>query len=534
MPRLSLYKPEKSKDYKFFDRTVYEMFQVGGVDVFVHKYKGTDDGSVVKDHTQIQDLIFLENRDRKYSDDIYTLRGHYQVQDIDFNLSQFGLFLSNDTIFMTIHINNSVDLLGRKIMAGDVIELPNLKDEHAMNDYATALKRFYVVEEVNRAAEGFSATWYPHLYRVKLKSIVDSQEYKDILDRPTESDNYAGDWSPLMDYFPGQIVKYKGILYEVTQEVVGNIPGVTDTTIEPTVTDEWDTYYSASTTDTLRDLMSTYEKELAINNAVLAEAEMDAKKSGYDTSHFYTVKVDETLGTVDLTLVTSDNNVSVDTSVDSNPLPLRDGYTGYLLGDGIAPNGPIVDYGDITIPEGQVDAQFGFGIQFPNTASIGDVFLRTDFLPNRMFRFDGRRWIKQEDNVRMTMTNTDDRQTQRTGFVNNTEKSGIRQLAADVVYIDLLGDPIWESGNTTQDLQVAATSVFVLTNVAYNKDYLVEVWLDEISKVKKITTSDQNGALAFTIGHPVQDNSVIRYSIYDKVVTQRQSLSKALRPQADN
>ncbi len=535
MPRLSLYRPEKGNDYKFFDRTVYEMFQVGGVDVFVHKYLGTDDGTTVKDHTQIQDLLFLENRDRKYSQDIYTLRGHYQVADIDFNLSQFGLFLSNDTIFMTVHINNSVDILGRKIMSGDVIELPNLKDEYAANNYAASLKRFYVVEEVNRAAEGFSATWYPHLYRVKLKSIVDSQEYKDILDRPTEIDNYAGDYDPTMDYYPGQIVKYKGVLYEVTQEIMGNEPGVTETSIEPTVTDDWQDYYTVSTTDTLRDLMSTYEKEIAINDAVVAEAEQDAKKSGYETSHFYTVKVDETgAGTVDLTLVTYDQDTSVDTSVDSSPLPLRDGYTGYLLGDGIAPNGPIVDFDDVTIPEGQVDAQFGFGIQFPSTAYSGDMFLRTDFLPNRMFRYDGRRWVKQEDNVRMTMTNTDDRQTQKTGFINNSAKSGIRQLATDTIYVDLLGDPIWESGSITQELTLTATSAVVTTNVPYNKDYLVEVWLNEQSQAKKITMSNLSGAIQFTIGHPIADNSVIRYTIYDRVVTQRQSLSKALRPQADN
>ena len=534
MPRLSLYRPEKGNDYRFFDRNIYEMFQVGGVDVFIHKYIGTDDGTAVKDHTQIQDLLFLENRDRRYSDDIYTLRGHYQVQDIDFNLSQFGLFLSNDTIFMTIHINNSVDILGRKIMPGDVIELPNLKDEYAANNYAAALKRFYVVEDVNRAAEGFSATWYPHLYRVKLKSIVDSQEYKDILDRPTEIDNYAGEYDPAMTYYPGQVVKYKGVLYEVTQEVIGNEPGVSETSIEPTVTDDWQDYYTVSTTDTLRDLMSTYEKEKAISDAVVAEAEANAKKSGYETSHFYTLNVDENTGEVDLTLVTSDTNVSVDTNVTGSTLPIRDGYSGYLLGDGIAPNGPIVNVDDITIPEGQVDAQFGFGIQFPNGASSGDVFLRTDFMPNRMFRFDGRRWVKQEDNVRMTLSNTDDRQTQKTGFVNNTEKSGIRQLATDSIYVDLLGDPIWASDGITQDLQLTATSATVTTNVPYNKDYLVEAWLDEQSKVKKITMSNGGGNIVFTIGHPIQDNSVIRYTIYDRVVTQRQSLSKALRPQADN
>lgn len=535
MPKLSLYRPEKSQDYKFFDRTIYEMFQVGGVDVFVHKYMGTDDGSTIKDHTQIQDLLFLENRDRKYSPDIYTLRGHYQTQDIDFNLSQFGLFLSNDTIFMTVHINNSVDILGRKIMPGDVVELPNLKDEYAANDYATALKRFYVVEDVNRAAEGFSATWYPHLYRVKLKSIVDSQEYKDILDRPAEIDNFAGDYDPLANYYPGQIVKYKGILYEVTQEVVGNIPGVTETSIEPTVTTDWEDYYTVSSTDTLRDIMSTYEKEKAINDAVVAEAEADAAKSGYDTKHYYTLKVDENTGEVDLTLVASDENIAVDNTVDANKLPLRDGYSGYLLGDGIAPNGPIVDLDDTTIPEGLISAQFGFGIQFPSGAATGDMFLRTDFLPNRMFRFDGRRWVKQEDNVRMTMSNSDDnRQTQKTGFINNTEKSGIRQIAADTIYIDLLGDPIWESGGVTQDLIINAQSVDVITSVPYNKDYVIEVWLNEQSKATKITLNNVSNNTGFTIGHPVADNSVIRYTIYDRAVTQRQSLSKALRPQADN
>ena len=40
MPRLSLYKPEKSADYRFIDKTVYEAFQIGGTDIFVHKYLG--------------------------------------------------------------------------------------------------------------------------------------------------------------------------------------------------------------------------------------------------------------------------------------------------------------------------------------------------------------------------------------------------------------------------------------------------------------------------------------------------------------
>ena len=366
MPRLSLYKPEKGKDYEFIDNRIYEMFTVGGTDIFVHKYlgpKNPDENSATADQprydavkeTNIQDMLFMENRDRKYDPDIYSMRGIYNVQDIDFNMSQFGLFLSNDTLFMTIHINSSVKTLGRKIMAGDVIELPHLKDEYALNDYTVALKRYYVVEDVNRAAEGFSPTWYPHLYRIKLKQIVDSQEFKEILDLPAEADNPGG--------------------------------------------------------NTLRDLLSTYEKEMQINNAVVAQAEADAKKSGYDTSHFFSLKTDEN-GEVELvTTDTTDLDASTQNELADRVMqtPDREGYQGYLLGDGIPANGEA----------------FGHGISFPTGSVEGDYFLRTDFMPNRLFRYDGTRWTKQEDSVRMTLTNTNTRSHQKGTFINNTTSNEI-------------------------------------------------------------------------------------------------------------
>ena len=40
MPRLSIFKPEKGNDYKFFDRNIKEMFTVGGTDLNLHKYIG--------------------------------------------------------------------------------------------------------------------------------------------------------------------------------------------------------------------------------------------------------------------------------------------------------------------------------------------------------------------------------------------------------------------------------------------------------------------------------------------------------------
>jgi len=363
MPRLSLYKPEKGNDYAFIDKQVYEMFTVGGTDIFVHKYLGPNNPeeadatadqpryNAVKE-TNIQDMLFLENRDRKYDPDIYTMRGIYNVQDIDFDMSQFGLFLQNDTLFMTIHINNSVKTLGRKIMSGDVIELPHLKDEYAANDFSYALKRFYVVEDVNRAAEGFSPTWYPHLYRIKLKQIVDSQEFKEILDLPAQE----------------------------------------------------------GTTETLRDVLSTYEKEMNINNAVLAQAEADSAKSGYNISHYYTLATNAdgtvALKTADETDIDA-SNIGTTTDMISDR-PDRSGYQGYLLG-----------------VEGNNGSPYGMGISFPTVPEDGDYFLRTDFSPKRLFRYDGNRWIKLQDGVRVDLSNTDTRNTQKTTFINNTNTSQI-------------------------------------------------------------------------------------------------------------
>jgi hypothetical protein len=358
MPRISLYKPERGQDFKFMDRQASEMFQLGGTDVYLHKYTGTEaldsnGNTVAKDFTQVQDLMFLENRDRKYDSEIYRIRGWYNVQNIDFNLSQFGLFIDNDTIFMTVHINDFIKYIGRKPISGDVFELPHLRDDFALNGYDVTLPRYYQITDVGRASEGFSATWYPHLYRLKCTKLVDSQQFADILKQPASSDNPTG--------------------------------------------------------PTLQDLLSTRAKDLQINQAILDEAESNAPKSGYETRQFFTLKVDpETKRPILKTADSLDLDASgiSTTAADVAGMPIRSGYTGYMLGDGVAPN--------------SATTQFGAGIQFPASAEQDDYFLRNDFMPNRLFRFDGTRWIKVEDSVRMTMTNTDTRNTLKTSFINNT------------------------------------------------------------------------------------------------------------------
>lgn len=209
MPRLSMWKPNKTADYHFMDRSILEQFKIGGTGVLVHKFigpaiGGVDDVSLPNyqagdsdnpfgwvDETSIQDLTLLETRDRKYSDSVYELRGIYNVNDNDFDLTQFGLFLTQDTIFISFHLNDMIECLGRKLMPGDVLELPHLLDETLLDANSPPIPKFYVIQDGNRGSEGFSQTWWSHIWRAKMGPITDSQEFSNILGDAKDDDSLA-------------------------------------------------------------------------------------------------------------------------------------------------------------------------------------------------------------------------------------------------------------------------------------------------------------------------------------------------------
>jgi hypothetical protein len=313
------------------------MFTIGGTGINVHKYLGPIQQTGSTDATKpdyinqsaqnIQDLLFLENRDRKYDTSVYNLRGIYQTADVDFNLEQFGIFLSNDTLFIVFHIKDTVEILGRKLLSGDVLELQHKKDYWSLDEtIPVALKRYYVVQDVAFASEGYSPTWWPHLLRAKITPLVDSQEYKDILNNITAGED---------------------------------------------------------TTDTLAQILSTYDKNININDAIVTQAEAETPKSGYDTTQLYTVPVENDIQGNPETVIGADGS-TVDTTVTTPDKSIE----GYLTGDGLAPNGfPVTS-----------------GINFPDNPTVGEYALRMDYLPHRLFRFDGRRWVKVEDAVRDNYT----------------------------------------------------------------------------------------------------------------------------------
>ena len=362
MPRLSLWRENRSNDYKFFNDRAREQFTIGGTGINVHKYLGSENGDGTlpeipeyssQSEKNIQDLLFLENRDRVYDPDVYNLRGHYNVTDMDFDLSQFGLFLQNDTLFITFHLTDMIERMGRKLMPGDVLELPHLRDDWPLDDTVPyALRKYYVIQDATRAAEGYSPTWWPHLWRVKATPMVNSQEYQDILD-------------------------------SLTDEETGNPLG---------------------------DILTTYTKEIAINDAVIQQAEQDVPKAGYNTNDLYTLptKTDNSVNVYNAPTADG-NSITTDSGKYTADLdkvsPTASAYDGYLTGDGLAPSGFPVQS----------------GIAFPSDPEEGDFILRLDFYPNRLFRYNGSKWVKIEDNVRHSYLPNSSR-SQLGNFINNNEE----------------------------------------------------------------------------------------------------------------
>lgn len=252
MTSMQMWDRRKNDDYYFIDEQIREMFRIGGVEALLHKYLGVHDQGEQGDATQpskakskkqgirqIQDLFFLENRDRNYDPNVYELRAAYNMQDTEFDIRQFGLFLEADTLYMEFHTNDILEKIGRKLMSGDVLEFPHLRDDMLLEEDAPAINKYYVVQDVNRAAGGWSPTWRSHILRVKIKPLTDSQEYKQILDRAA-TDAYGDDTS--MD---------------------------------------------------LRSLISGLPFDMDINNAIVEQAEADVPMRNFQTQHFYVVPGDE-------------------------------------------------------------------------------------------------------------------------------------------------------------------------------------------------------------------------------------------------
>ena len=241
----------------------------------------------------VQDTILNENRDRAYDfEEIPVIKGVYSVSQNELEYARFGLALSNDIITMEFHQGSIETELGRRLIPGDVIELPHLREVGIDGRVAN---KWYEVASPVWSPTGYDPMYARHIVGVILKPLRHQQEFLDLFER---EDEYG----------------------------------------------------------------KTLAEQASNRDAMMAITEANQEKAG---EHAYTTWWDATIMWFD-----PDH-------------PSQEPYRWY--DDGKPPNGEPVSQGN----------------SFPPNPQQGDWFLRTDLVPNRLYRFQQSRWkLHQVDQKR--------------------------------------------------------------------------------------------------------------------------------------
>lgn len=125
----------------------------------------------------IQDTLYMENRDRDYAKASIQIKAAYVPFDAVSDLSKFGFQIADIYTFTTTFAT-MVAALGRPIVVGDVLEIPaEMQYDHNLRP----VRKFLEVSDVMWSAEGFTTTYRPVLYKFQAQQLIPSQETRDIL-----------------------------------------------------------------------------------------------------------------------------------------------------------------------------------------------------------------------------------------------------------------------------------------------------------------------------------------------------------------
>ena len=125
----------------------------------------------------IQDPLFMENRDRDYAKSSIQLKAQYTPFDAVSDLSKFG-FQMADIYSFTVSFADMVRALGRPIVIGDILEVPS---EMQWDQHLRPVRKFLEVTDGGWAADGFTSGWKPIIYRFQAQQLIPGQEHRDLL-----------------------------------------------------------------------------------------------------------------------------------------------------------------------------------------------------------------------------------------------------------------------------------------------------------------------------------------------------------------
>lgn len=137
----------------------------------------------------IQDEIFQENRDRDYSTESISMKGQYDLLDIQSELTAFGIELPSQTYYIQFAFSACIRLLGRPIVIGDILEIPS---EAQFSFHLKRIKKFVEVTDVAWAVDGYTPGYTPTLLRIMAQPMIASQETMDLFDEIADETDDTG------------------------------------------------------------------------------------------------------------------------------------------------------------------------------------------------------------------------------------------------------------------------------------------------------------------------------------------------------
>ena len=149
----------------------------------------------------IQDIFFLENRDRDYAQVSETIRCQYTPFDPLGDMGKFGFNILDQYAF-TCSFSSMVEKLGRPIIIGDILEVcPEAAYDQNMN----VVKKYLEVTDAGWSSEGYSPGWTPLIYRFMGQQLIPGQEHRDII-KTVSQQKYSIDDSDFFKDINKQII----------------------------------------------------------------------------------------------------------------------------------------------------------------------------------------------------------------------------------------------------------------------------------------------------------------------------------------
>ena len=153
---------------QFSGATTNDPWEVDKLELFDYQATTLDD---------VQDQLFMENRDRDYATQSVQFKAAYQPFDAISDLSKFG-FQVADIYSFTTSFATMVKALGRPIVVGDILEVPSeMQYDHNLRP----VKKFLEVTDTSWAADGYTTSWRPIIYKFQASQMIPSQENRDII-----------------------------------------------------------------------------------------------------------------------------------------------------------------------------------------------------------------------------------------------------------------------------------------------------------------------------------------------------------------